>query len=130
MSIEENWATPRGSVSCLHPAPSVVLIRLAGHLEASFAERIRQSVEAILDAGHQPHLFFDAWEATSLETRFRTQLTPWHKEIHSKVKSQNVLVKSKIVAMAISVANMAVGHIIKPYNKRHEFEAAIEAAQR
>jgi len=31
--------------------------------------------------------------------------------------------------MAISVCNMAIGHLIKAYNRRQEFEAALASAR-
>jgi hypothetical protein len=124
------WSTERGSVTYERLAPNVVLVRLNGHLDAGFAEHIKGAIGAVLAEGKKPHLFFDAWNATSLDTAFRAQLTPWHRQIAPRVEGQNVLVKSKILAMAITVANMAIGHILKPYNKRHEFEAAIDNARR
>ncbi len=108
----------------------VILIKLKGHLEAAFADAIRSHIDPILARGKRPHLFFDAEEANGLDTRFRTDLTPWHKAIKPLVQSQNILVKSKILQMAISVANMAIGDLLKAYNKRPEFEAAMKSAQR
>jgi hypothetical protein len=108
----------------------VVRFVLEGHLDASFAERIQEIVEAALAGGASPHLFLDAAEATSLDSQFRVRLTPWHKQIATKVQSQNVLVRSKVLAMAVSVANMGMGFILKPYNHRREFEAALAAARK
>jgi hypothetical protein len=126
----QEWSTDRGTLTCEEASRSVVLFRLKGHLDVSFARAIKKTVEVVLASGARPHLFFDADEATGLDSQFRMQLTPWHKEVQPRVSSQNVLVRSKILAMAISVSNMAIGHVIKPYNRRQEFEAAIAAAKK
>ena len=125
----QSWVLERGSLICEEAGARIVRFRFTGHVDASFAGHVQRTVETLLAGGARPHLFFDAEAATGLDTQFRVQLTPWHKRIAAQVQSQNVLLKSKIMAMAISVANMTSGHVIKPYNKRQEFEAAIAAAK-
>ncbi len=127
---KQAWSTERGSLTCEEAGRDVLVMKLAGHLEASLAEHLQKAVEAALTGGARPHLFLDAADATGLDPQFRIQLTPWHKRISARVQSQNVLVKSKIIAMAISVMNMSAGHVLKPYNQRREFEAALTFARK
>ena len=61
--------------------------------------------------------------------RSRTELTPWHKAITPMVSTQNLLLKSKILQMAISVVNMTIGDLLRTFNKRHDFEAAMASAR-
>jgi hypothetical protein len=108
----------------------VVRFVLEGHMEAVFADHIQEIVEAALANGASPHVFLDAAEATSLDSQFRVRLTPWHKQIAPKVQSQNILVRSKIVAMAVSVVNMGIGHVLKAFSHRPHFEAVMAAARK
>jgi hypothetical protein len=119
----------RGEVVIQEVAPGVISIKLKGHLEVALAGQIMTTIDPILARGLRPHLFFDAEHATGLDTKFRTELTPWHKAIKPLVSGQNVLVRSKILQMAITVANMAMGDLLTAYNKRDEFEAAMAAAR-
>jgi hypothetical protein len=118
-----------GEITVREVSPELILVTLKGHLTAAIAGELKSQIDPILARGKRPHLFIDAEEANSLDTRFRTVLTPWHKAITSLVATQRILLKSKILQMAFSVANMAIGDVLETYNKRQEFEAAMASAR-
>jgi hypothetical protein len=67
-------------------------------------------------------MFHECWETNGLESGFRVDLTEWVKKHPGAVAEIHVLTQSKIVAMAVSVANLALSGLLKGYSKRTEFD--------
>ena len=77
-------------------------------------------------------LFFD-WERMSgYDPECRKSMTSWTLARKADVACVHILVKSKLVAMGVSVANMALGgRTITAYTSRVKFEhALVEACKR
>jgi hypothetical protein len=65
---------------------------------------------------------------TSYDTDLRTELTAALARERKCIGCLHVLVRSKIVAMGVSVANLALGGIITIHGSAPSFHAALQAA--
>ncbi len=117
---------PRGAVSVWVPAPSLLVVRLQGHGEAEFARPIIQAFDG-LQMTPAAHLFFDAEELENYESSLRVELTSRLFPEREKLASSHVLVRSKLVAMGVSVANLALGGIVNSTSDRRRFKARLDA---
>lgn len=101
-------------------------MRLQGHGEADFARPILEAFEH-LEPAPAAHLFFDAEELDDYESALRVDLTRGLFPERERVASFHVLVRSKLVAMGVSVANLALGGIVNSTSDRKRFKARLDA---
>src|SRR5262249_8030900 len=73
-------------------------------------------------------LFSDAELLQGYAPEVRPMTSDWVKALGPKLVCDHVLVRSKVVAMGLAVANLALGGILKGYSSRSEFNAAAKAA--
>src|SRR5262249_32468564 len=106
----------------------VVLYRMCGYLDASFVPIFEAAAKEEVAKGLMVDLFFDTDTMTGNRPDFRRRMTEWHKALKPRTRSLNVYVHSRMIAMSISVVNLFIGGILKPYTTRHAFDAAIAAA--
>jgi hypothetical protein len=124
----ERWTTGRGRLEIEEPAPGVVLTRFAGHAELAHAEAIVRRFDEAL--ARTPTLrVFDDWEAgEGYESEVRVRLTEFTRTRGARIASTHVLIRSKLFAMGLSVANLALGGRLHVTASRADFEAALRAA--
>ena len=102
-----------------------VAIRAHGHEEFG-AIAVRRKEAILADAG-KIAVFYDFGEMPGYDSGLRVSWTKWLKaHLHSVVRI-HIVVKSKIVAMGVSVANLALGGVIQTHTQRAgAFERALE----
>jgi len=108
------------------PAPTLLVVRLSGHGEAQFARPILEAFDK-LEKSSAAHLFFDAEELDNYESSLRVELTGRLFPERARLTSFHVLVRSKLVAMGVSVANLALGGIVNSTSDRKRFKARLDA---
>jgi hypothetical protein len=119
---KENWKTPTWELVMTCPVQGVFCTRVSGHADLDCALHLMRAFDRIaaitlgaLDAFHD-------WEAvTGYESIVRQELARWS-EVHEKAGEVHVLVRSRLVAMGVSVANVALGGMIQVYSDRAKFE--------
>lgn len=110
------------------PAPGVVHVVLRGHGDEAAGAWQRLMVEQELTNGAEHVYFFsDVEDLASHDTIFREQMTQWQARVKGRV-TQLVLFRSKLVVMAISVANALSGGGTQVTSSRARFEAALDEA--
>ncbi|GAB4198691.1 MAG: hypothetical protein OHK0013_08190 [Sandaracinaceae bacterium] len=125
----ERWADPRGTLEITTVRPGVVLQRFRGHAMPPMADAIAERLEREL-ARHGRIVVFDDWEeATGYESEVRIKLTAWTQRYLDRIPETHILVRSRLVAMGISVANLALANRLRSYTSRKEFEAALDRAK-
>ena len=117
-----------GSVAIDELAPGVVLYKMSGYLDGGFVPRFEEAAAAQVARGHHVDLFFDTDRMTGYHPEFRRRMTAWHIALKPQTRSLNVLVKSKLIAMAISVVNLFTGGMLKSFSTHAAFDAAMRAA--
>ncbi|MFO0547881.1 MAG: hypothetical protein U0271_05810 [Polyangiaceae bacterium] len=71
--------------------------------------------------------FFNDWELFDRYTsRGRLALTTWALRNRQKIAASHVLVGSKLVAMGVEVANLALGGIYRTHTERARFHAELQ----
>lgn len=82
-----------------------------------------------LKDGALHHVFLSAERLDGYDSGVRIGMTELILRHRRRIASVGVLVKSKLVAMGVSVANLALGGFIKSYNSRSSYEAAIRVVE-
>lgn len=59
--------------------------------------------------------FFDFWQMPTYDSEMRTEWTAFLVKHRARIAEIHVVARSKLVAMGVSVANLALGGIIKTY---------------
>lgn len=124
---ESELTTSRGSVYLSEPGPGVFLVRCTGHITAEVANAMLAYRRKATLAGRPMHIFDDTWEATGYDSEVRFILTNWGKAHSHLVKSHQLLLRSKLIAMAVAVANIPLRSRIVPMASREEFYAKLQA---
>lgn len=120
------FATDRGRYELWVPAKGLVLERITGHATGDLVRSMIVDLEKLL-AETSPISFFDDFEEVeSYESAARQHITTWTKENWAKIRAVHVLVRSRAVATAVSVANVALGGAMRSYTERPRFEAAFK----
>lgn len=120
--------TPRGSLGIWTPALGFVITRIAGHGEKEFSEPIITAFERCLEQTQSVRLFFDTGDLVTYDSDLRLNLTGRFLKDRKRIANLDVLVRSKLVAMGVSVANLALGGIVTSHAVREPFSAALDRA--
>lgn len=101
---------------------------VTGRLTLPMAELIIEVGEPHYTGG-MVHGFHDWLEMTSYESRCRVELTNWVMS-HRAQSRLSIAVRSKLVAMGVSVANLVLGNLIKIRESASELELDLEQARK
>lgn len=108
----------------------VLEVVLRGHGHEELAAIVIRRKEAVLSDAGELAVFFDLGDMPGYDSGLRVALTRWLQS-HLRSVKIHVVVRSKIVAMGVSVANLALGGIIQTYTQRvGAFERELERATR
>ncbi len=128
---KREFRAARGEITVGYRSPFVVVSRVTGHFSADMQEWLLLSTKEVVARGTRLTLFHD-WEAmTSYDSSVRQNLTTWSLEHRAQIASVHILVRSKIVAMGVATAGLAlslVGMRLHSYSARAEFLTAVLAA--
>jgi hypothetical protein len=123
------FSSAHGSIRVSEPAPGVFLSVAMGRATSGTAGHIIRFAEEMLAAGRRLLVFHD-WEGlTGYDPEARRTLTEWTGRISPFWDGSHILLASRLVAMAISVASIATTPgKIKAYSSRKTWEAALAQA--
>jgi hypothetical protein len=120
------WRTARGCMGLWVPGPSLLVVSFVGHGEAGFVQPLLTAYHGLAKAD-RAHLFFDAESLSNYDSALRTELTAAFFPDRANLGSLHVLVKSRLVVMGVSVANLALGGIVTSTSERASFKAKLDA---
>jgi hypothetical protein len=112
------------------PASGILLIQLSGIGEEEYAEHVIEAIDRQLERGARLRLFIDMEGMTNYDSAMRTKLTTRLLQCRNEIDAMVVMAKSRIVTMGVSVANLALGGIIRAHEDRGEFVEAFESELR
>lgn len=101
-------------------------MRVAGKADVDVARELARDHERAIAAHGTIALFSDFASMTAYTSAGRFELTEWSKKHWPKLRSSHILVASKLVAMGVSVASIALPGL-RSYTERSRFEAALVA---
>lgn len=126
----ELWASARGRLAITHPARGVMLFTYGGHLSADVVAFVEASVDRVLEAGIRPHFFVDLEQVSGYDSEYRHAIARWSRRVETDVEGWFFLVRSRIVAMGVTISTLRSLAPIKATPRRSEFEAAMQTALR
>jgi hypothetical protein len=109
------------------PASGVLVSEVRGHLAASIAMALTAAVRRIAAAHPRVLVFHDWEEMTDYDTPARIELTNVGKELEGRIEMSNILLRSRIVALAVQGATLLIPSI-KVFASRAGFELALQQA--
>ncbi len=74
------------------------------------------------------HLFADLGAMNNYDSGLRTELTAGFLPARERIASFPILLRSKLVAMGVSVANLALGGLVQTMDDRERFKKALDSA--
>ncbi|WP_437969060.1 hypothetical protein WMF04_07090 [Sorangium sp. So ce260] len=121
----DRWSTSRGVLDIRTPASDVVTRRFEGYATLELIEPAVRQLETLIDSGQQPIVFDDFELGTGYDSDVRAKLTAWHLRNPGKLKEVHILVRPGLIAMGVTVANLATGGRFNVYTDRSAFEWAL-----
>lgn len=115
----------RGVITVRYPAPHVELIRCEGHARAEHIDEVLASRDRIVEKLGKIAIFDDLEDMRGYDSDVRSKLTAWSRAHRPDIVAFHILLRSKIVAMGVSLANRAIGGSIVTHTRRAEFEEAL-----
>lgn len=122
--------TPRGSLLAYTLTPTIYVTIVSGHMETEHADALLAFSEARVRGrrGQKLRVFHDWVEMTGYESQCRQRLTSWAVANLDAFDEMHIAQRSKLVAMGVQVANLALGGLITPYTDRTAVEIALRRA--
>jgi hypothetical protein len=116
-----------GSARIAHRAPGVLQVEFSGFLEEALYVSMRRVADAELERCGKLKVFFDSEKASGFEPAFRQRMMVWQASTRGKVK-QVILLRSKLMAAAIAIANKLTGGGAEIMSNRTRWEAELVEA--
>ncbi|MBL9009280.1 MAG: hypothetical protein JNJ46_33780 [Myxococcales bacterium] len=124
----QQLASSKGDIQLSWPRPDVLLVRLTGHFDRKLGAFMLDAATQGLAQHKRMQIFCDWSDATGYDSDVRVTFTSWAAS-HQERAKLSLLVTTKIVAMGVSVANLALGGALQVFNNRAAFESALRAAK-
>jgi hypothetical protein len=110
------------ALGATQPLPAAVSALGAHRLPAQL---IMSRAEPLYGRGRKVYGFYNWLEMSNYETACRTELTVW--SLHHKQESVvHIAVASRMVAMGVTVAKLALGTVIEVHNTLDQLESALK----
>lgn len=120
----------RGTVTVTRPVPHVELLRAEGHAPGEVVDSILELRDVIIRESGRILIFDDLEMMTGYDSAVRVRLTEWSRLHKPKIGSFHILTRSRVAAMGVTVANLALGGHIRAHARREDFEAALDGELR
>lgn len=112
-------------------APGIVRTRVEGHVDAAAVRWYTARIDRLLLLeGRRIQTFHDWSGIEGFETDVRAPYRAWAERQKDLLDPPHFLVRSKIVAMALSVTSLVLGHELVVVSNRAELERALADAIR
>ena len=126
---EQHLTTQRGTARLWALAPTVCVTSFAGHMDEAHGELFMRFAERRLrEATGRIHVFNDWTAMTGYDSQCRTRLTSWSMANLPAYGEVHMAVRSKIVAMGVQVANLALGGKVRVHASRVRLEVELRRA--
>lgn len=119
--------TERFEVWASCPAKGILHTRVSGHMDLPGVRHLMRCFDLVA-AEHAPVEAFHDWRGvTSYEPAAREAYASWSMAHRPQVLRVNILLRSKLLAMAVSVARLKLDYL-DPFTDEAAFEKARQAA--
>ncbi len=122
------WQTERGEGLLRVLTPTVILISIKGHSSMELVPLFTGEIERRIQRGIRVDWFGDYSGMTSYDSDARIALSDFTRTHKDGLNRVVILVQSRLVAMGVSVANLAVGGKIEAFADRRKWQHALDLA--
>jgi len=119
----------RGSIAYWELGRAVYLTEVRGFMTHDMAELIIERADPMYRSGGTVYGFHNWFGMENYESACRVDLTAWVLRRRAQT-ALHIGLTSRLVAMGVAVANLALGSLIHVHNDRRSLEAAIAGALR
>ncbi len=126
-SDAESYRDPGMEALLWRPAPRLLVTRIRGHASAAALRFYTSHAEQEMRRGRVT-VFHDWYDLSSYDPDARDELKRWGKLHNADFVCVNYLVRSKVIAMLISVAALTLGRDLVATTEREPFLARLNAA--
>lgn len=122
------WTDSRGTVVYTQRAPGVVLIRYERFITRDIGNRLLEELDREIKQQGMIEVFHDAEAIDGWDGKWRQEAVDWINPRKSSITS-HMFIRSKLAAMAISVANLLLGdEFLQSHSNRASFTRALYEA--
>ncbi|MCA9532567.1 MAG: hypothetical protein KC593_02775 [Myxococcales bacterium] len=125
-TADQTLSNDEGRFDAYRPAPGVLITEVVGYLAHEFALALITHLDAIRASGQRALQFHDWFAVTGYDIRAQRDLTAWHAKHRVDVEGLEIGVRSAMLRMGVTVANVPLRGLIK----LHEDELAFSSAAR
>lgn len=126
----EAWVSETGAIELERPEPAVLVARFRDHLTEDFAPALMTALDDVLATEEHLTVFVYADALQSYDTGLRLQMTNWIRRRRHRLAGVHLVYASQVIALAVALVNLAVGGLLRGYDDRAAFDAALAAAVR
>jgi hypothetical protein len=105
---------------------SIVEMVVTGHGHGEFAQPCIRRWEEALRKVDRITMLSDFWAMAGYDSALRLALTEWSAEHRDRVEQIHMLTRSQLVSMGATVANLALGGLIKIHTLRTSYDLAVQ----
>lgn len=117
--------TERGSIAVWQLRPNVYASEVSGYMSAEMARLIIELADPLYGKGTL-HGFHNWLAMSNYDSSCRVELTAWVLK-HRRESALHIGLVSRMVAMGVAVANLALGNLIHVYDDETALENALQA---
>lgn len=119
---------PRGFIEVGLLAPGVIYQTASGHGSTDIARALVTRLDELLVRADRVLIFDDWYRMTGFDGEARRVIEQWTVKRRPSIEKIHVLLSSKLIAAAITLANMVTDTVTVAYTERAAFETALESA--
>lgn len=114
----QSWRTSRGTMTLRWSDSGALLVVVGVHGDRAFAPLMTERADSLF-VRDKMKIFFDFWHMPNYDSELRTEWTRWLLSQRPRLDGIQIVARSKIVAMGVLVANVALGGIIQSHPTRN-----------
>ncbi len=127
-AADQTLSDDQGRFAAYLPAPGVLVTEVTGYLAHEFALALVAHLETITRSGQLALQFHDWFGVTGYDIRAQRDLTAWHAKHRAKVERLDIGVRSPMLRMGVTVANVPLRGLIRLHDEEQAFDRAAHDA--
>ncbi len=123
--VRSSRGSSSNGIGISSPAPGLALVVMQGHVRTASVPAALHELAQIVKGNAGFHYFYDLWDLQVYDSPVRVDLTNYHRAVG--LQSLHALTRSRVVAMGVAVANLALGNRITVHSGRESFDQRLAA---
>lgn len=124
---DEEFQEQDGKLAIWYPRPRIACSKITGRFLFSFAERLMERFDRIIDDGHKLLVCHDWGDVASYDTRVQAEFTTWAQKRPGTTEAVMIFANSPMLRFGVTVTNVTVGGFMRVYDSRSRLQSALAA---